>query len=85
MGGPTGSANRGRFGFNEEPQPLEYYTQHRSVIIGSPDMVREQNDEYRAYAAINNIVSCFNFGGQPQEQVRTPMQLFADKVMPRFK
>ncbi|MGE0059180.1 MAG: LLM class flavin-dependent oxidoreductase [Dehalococcoidia bacterium] len=79
------SANRGMFGFNKEPQPFEYYTNHRSVIIGAPEMVRDQIEEYRAYTGINNIVCWFNCGSQPQEQVRASMQLFADKVMPHFK
>jgi hypothetical protein len=31
------------------------------------------------------VVCWFNCGGQPHEQVRRSMTLFADKVMPRFK
>ena len=79
------SANRGMFGFNKEPQPYEYYLQHRSVILGTPEAVADQIEEYRQYTGINNIVCWFNCGGQPHDQVRRSMELFADKVMPRFK
>jgi alkanesulfonate monooxygenase SsuD/methylene tetrahydromethanopterin reductase-like flavin-dependent oxidoreductase (luciferase family) len=78
------SANRGMFGFNREPQPYDYYLQHRSVMLGTPEAVADQIEEYRAYTGIENIVCWFNCGGQPHEQVRRSMQLFAGKVMPRF-
>ena len=79
------SANRGMFGFNKEPQPYDYYLQHRSVMLGTPEAVADQIEEYREYTGIQNIVCWFNCGGQPHEQVRRSMQLFAEKVMPRLK
>lgn len=79
------SANRGMFGFNKEPQPYDYYLNHRSVMLGTPEQVGDQIEAYRAHTGINNIVCWFNCGGQPHEQVRRSMQLFAEKVMPRFK
>jgi alkanesulfonate monooxygenase SsuD/methylene tetrahydromethanopterin reductase-like flavin-dependent oxidoreductase (luciferase family) len=79
------SANRGMFGFNREPQPYDYYLKHRSVMLGTPEAVADQMAEYRQYTGINNIVCWFNCGGQPHEQVRRSMTMFADKVMPRFK
>jgi alkanesulfonate monooxygenase SsuD/methylene tetrahydromethanopterin reductase-like flavin-dependent oxidoreductase (luciferase family) len=79
------SANRGMFGFNKEPQPYDYYLNHRSVMLGTPEHVADQIEEYRAYTGINNIVCWFNCGGQPHDQVRRSMELFAAGVMPRFK
>ncbi len=79
------SANRGMFGFNREPQPYDYYLQHRSVMLGTPEAVAEQIAEYREYTGIPNIVCWFNCGGQPHDQVRRSMELFAAKVMPRLK
>jgi alkanesulfonate monooxygenase SsuD/methylene tetrahydromethanopterin reductase-like flavin-dependent oxidoreductase (luciferase family) len=79
------SANRGMFGFNKEPQPYEYYLNHRSTILGTPAEVTEQIEEYRAYTGIENIICWFNCGGQPHEQVRRSMQLFSAKVMPKLR
>ena len=79
------SANRGMFGFNKEPQPYDYYTNHRSVILGTHDEVSQQIEEYRAYTGVNNIVCWFNCGGQPRDQVRRSMETFAAHVMPRFQ
>jgi alkanesulfonate monooxygenase SsuD/methylene tetrahydromethanopterin reductase-like flavin-dependent oxidoreductase (luciferase family) len=79
------SANRGMFGFNREPQPYDYYLNHRSVILGTAEEVSDQIAEYSEYTGVNNVICWFNCGGQPQDQVRRSMQTFADKVMPRFK
>ena len=79
------SANRGMFGFNREPQPYDYYLNHRSTILGTAEQVGDQIDEYRAYTGINNIVCWFNCGGQPHEQVHRSMEQFAERVMPRFQ
>jgi alkanesulfonate monooxygenase SsuD/methylene tetrahydromethanopterin reductase-like flavin-dependent oxidoreductase (luciferase family) len=78
------SANRGMFGFNKEPQPYDYYLNHRSTILGTPEQVSDQIAEYAEYTGVPNIVAWFNCGGQPQEQVKRSMQLFSSKVMPRF-
>ena len=36
------SANRGMFGFNEEPQPYDYYLQHRSSSSAPPEEVSDR-------------------------------------------
>ncbi len=79
------SANRGMFGFNIEPQPYDYYLNHRSVILGTAEQVADQMEQYRDYTGINNIVCWFNCGGQPHGQVRRSMESFAEKVTPRFR
>ena len=78
-------ANRGMFGYSREAQPYDYYLQHRSTILGTPEQVADQIEEYRAYTGVNNIICWFNCGGQPREQVRRSMESFAGKVMPRFQ
>jgi alkanesulfonate monooxygenase SsuD/methylene tetrahydromethanopterin reductase-like flavin-dependent oxidoreductase (luciferase family) len=78
-------ANRGMFGYSREAQPYEYYLNHRSTILGAPDQVAEQIADYRAYTGVNNIICWFNCGGQPHQQVRRAMELFAAKVMPQFQ
>lgn len=77
--------NRQMFGFRREPQPYEYYLHHRNVILGSPEKVVDTIGEFREYTGVNNIVCWFNCGGQPREQVRRSMEMFAEKVMPHFK
>ncbi len=79
------SANRGMFGFNKEPQPYDYYLNHRSVILGTASQVTDQINEYREYTGINGIVCWFNCGGQPQAQVRRAMEEFSSKVMPAIR
>jgi alkanesulfonate monooxygenase SsuD/methylene tetrahydromethanopterin reductase-like flavin-dependent oxidoreductase (luciferase family) len=79
------SANRGMFGFNKEPQPYDYYLNHRSVILGTAEEVSDQIAEYTEYTGVGNVICWFNCGGQPQDQVRRSMETFAEKVMPRFK
>jgi alkanesulfonate monooxygenase SsuD/methylene tetrahydromethanopterin reductase-like flavin-dependent oxidoreductase (luciferase family) len=54
-------------------------------MLGTPESVSDQIAEYREYTGIDNIICWFNCGGQPHEQVRRSMELFAGKVMPRFK
>jgi len=77
--------NRQMFGFRREPQPFEYYLHHRSVMLGSAAKLSDEIAEYREYTGVNNIIAWFNCGGQPRDQVRRSMELFAEKVMPRFK
>ncbi len=77
--------NREMYGFGGDPQPYEYYLQHRSVMLGEPEKVADEIAAYREYTGINNMITWFNCGGQPHEQVVNSMRLFADKVMPRFK
>ena len=77
--------NRGMFGFSHQPQPYDYYLQHRSTMLGTPDQVADQIAEYREYTGVNNIICWFNCGGQPHQQVRRAMELFAAKVMPRLQ
>jgi alkanesulfonate monooxygenase SsuD/methylene tetrahydromethanopterin reductase-like flavin-dependent oxidoreductase (luciferase family) len=77
--------NREMYGFGGEPQPYEFYLDHPSVILGTPDEVRERIAAWRDYTGINNLICWFNCGGQPRDQVRSSMELFSSEVMPHFK
>lgn len=78
------SSNRGMFGFNVEPQPYEYYLNHRSVMLGTAQEVLDQIQEYKEYTGIPGIVCWFNCGGQPHDSVRRTMDAFSSKVMPKL-
>lgn len=78
------SSNRGMFGFNIEPQPYDYYLNHRSVMLGTAEEVLDQIQEYREYTGIPGIVCWFNCGGQPHQQVRRAMEAFSSSVMPKL-
>lgn len=77
--------NREMYGFGGDPQPYEFYLDHPSVILGTPDEVAGRIQAYREYTGVNNLICWFNCGGQPRDQVRSSMELFAQNVMPRFK
>jgi alkanesulfonate monooxygenase SsuD/methylene tetrahydromethanopterin reductase-like flavin-dependent oxidoreductase (luciferase family) len=77
--------NRTMFGFSREPQPYEYYLQHRSVLVGSPGRILEDLQEYSEFTGIKNVICWFNCGGQPQQQVMEAMTGFASEVMPRLR
>ncbi|MGD9713637.1 MAG: LLM class flavin-dependent oxidoreductase [Thermomicrobiales bacterium] len=76
--------NRVMFGFAREPKPYEYYLSHRSVIVGSPEQVLADLQEYREYTGIQNVITWFNCGGQPQGQVIDVLQAFASEIMPKL-
>ncbi|MSQ10372.1 MAG: LLM class flavin-dependent oxidoreductase [Dehalococcoidia bacterium] len=78
------SSNRGMFGFNVEPQPYDYYLNHRSVMLGTAQEVLDQIQEYKEYTGIPGIVCWFNCGGQPHDRVRRTMDAFSSKVMPKL-
>jgi alkanesulfonate monooxygenase SsuD/methylene tetrahydromethanopterin reductase-like flavin-dependent oxidoreductase (luciferase family) len=77
-------ANRGSFGFQVEHKPYSYYVEHRSVLLGSPEKLIEDLQDYRKYTGMSGVVGWFDAGGQPQEQVLRSMRLFAHHVVPQI-
>jgi alkanesulfonate monooxygenase SsuD/methylene tetrahydromethanopterin reductase-like flavin-dependent oxidoreductase (luciferase family) len=55
-----------------------------TVLFGSPerivDQVREMED-----LGVGELLCWMNFGGLPQDRVKSSMRLFAEKVMPHFR
>ena len=52
-------------------------------LSGTPDMVIEQVEKFRAQG-INHIFGWFGFPGMPHDKVMRSIDLFATKVMPAF-
>ncbi len=77
-------SNRAMFGFARESKDYEYYLEHGALVVGSPEKVVEDLKEYSARTGINNVISWFSIGGQPQAQVLRGMQLFSEQVMPKL-
>jgi alkanesulfonate monooxygenase SsuD/methylene tetrahydromethanopterin reductase-like flavin-dependent oxidoreductase (luciferase family) len=77
-------ANRSMFGFAHEQQNYEYYLAHGSVVLGSPDKVVEDMHEYRERTGINKVICWFNVGSQPNAQVLSALELFANDVRPHL-
>lgn len=79
--------SRGIAGYSSESvqtYDYDYFVTKKNAIIGSPDMVIEEIEQFRQKTGLNHMVCYFNVGGQPQQQVLRSMRLFADKVMPQF-
>jgi len=74
--------NRAMFQFSAEKQPYEYFIRHPAVMVGSVDEVGEKLAAYREATGVQNLISWFNVGGQPHQQVLDSLQLFGESVMP---
>ncbi|OYO00213.1 LLM class flavin-dependent oxidoreductase [Enemella evansiae] len=55
----------------------------KAMLVGSPDTIAAQIDQYAA-AGIGHMSFVFLFGQLPVDAGRRSLQLFIDKVMPRF-
>jgi alkanesulfonate monooxygenase SsuD/methylene tetrahydromethanopterin reductase-like flavin-dependent oxidoreductase (luciferase family) len=55
-----------------------------TVAFGSPDTVAAKIEEMRRIG-VGEVMCWMNFGGLPQEKIRSSMELFAREVMPRFR
>jgi alkanesulfonate monooxygenase SsuD/methylene tetrahydromethanopterin reductase-like flavin-dependent oxidoreductase (luciferase family) len=54
------------------------------ALIGSPDEVIQQIDIVRTWYGEHEATVQFNFGNMPFERSRHSLELFAERVMPRF-
>lgn len=77
--------NRTMFGFPNENRDYEWFLDHRSLLLGSPEKVRDDLLEYREYTGIQNVAAWFNCGGQPHPQVLQSLNVFAEQVMPALR
>lgn len=77
--------NRTMFGFPNENRDYEWFLDHRSLLLGSPEKVRNDLLEYREYTGMQNIAAWFNCGGQPHQQVLQSLNDFAEHVMPALR
>jgi alkanesulfonate monooxygenase SsuD/methylene tetrahydromethanopterin reductase-like flavin-dependent oxidoreductase (luciferase family) len=74
--------NRSMFGFAREPKPYEYFVEHQSVLLGSPEKMAADLADYCDRSGINNVICWFNMGGQPHQQVLGALEIFRDTVIP---
>jgi alkanesulfonate monooxygenase SsuD/methylene tetrahydromethanopterin reductase-like flavin-dependent oxidoreductase (luciferase family) len=75
-------ANRLMFGFPVEPRPYEWYVDHSSVSLGSPEKVAGDLADYAEQTGMPNVLAWFNVGHQPHGQVEASMRRFAEEVIP---
>jgi alkanesulfonate monooxygenase SsuD/methylene tetrahydromethanopterin reductase-like flavin-dependent oxidoreductase (luciferase family) len=52
------------------------------MIFGGPETCAAKIAELNEKAGINNLICWMNFGGLPQEMVKSSMELFASEVIP---
>ena len=55
------------------------------IVAGSPDSVAEQMEKVIDTLKVGHLVCLLHFGDMPNELCRYSTQMFADKVMPKFK
>jgi alkanesulfonate monooxygenase SsuD/methylene tetrahydromethanopterin reductase-like flavin-dependent oxidoreductase (luciferase family) len=55
----------------------------KAMLVGSPDTIAAKIDEYAA-AGLEHMSFVFLFGQMPTDQGRRSLELFIDKVMPRY-
>jgi alkanesulfonate monooxygenase SsuD/methylene tetrahydromethanopterin reductase-like flavin-dependent oxidoreductase (luciferase family) len=56
-----------------------------TVIVGSPQTVREQIERVRDATGVNRLVTMLQFGVLPDHLTRRNMEMFASEVMPRLR
>lgn len=64
-------------------QSFDFFTE--SALVGTPDDVISQIEEYRAHSRLTDLVCSMALPGMPPSQIRTAMELFAKEVIPNFR
>ena len=55
------------------------------VVVGSPETVRQQLEDYATRVGFGVLVANFSVGNVPSELTRRSMTLFATEVMPQLR
>jgi len=55
------------------------------VLVGTPDDVTAQIEEYRTCSRLTDLVCGMALPGMPPDQIRSGMELFAREVIPHFR
>lgn len=61
------------------------FLEPRTLLVGSPDNVAEKIHELQEVCHLNNLIIAYAHGGLSQKKTLKNLELFATKVMPRFK
>jgi alkanesulfonate monooxygenase SsuD/methylene tetrahydromethanopterin reductase-like flavin-dependent oxidoreductase (luciferase family) len=56
-----------------------------TVVVGSPNTVRDELSRLREQTGANNLVTMLQFGVLPDDLTRRNMELFVSEVMPHLK
>lgn len=77
-------SNRAKVGLGREQFTYREYIDKKAILLGSPERVAEELADYHSHTGIGGLLSWFDAGSQPQEQVLNGMRLFAEKVRPQL-
>jgi alkanesulfonate monooxygenase SsuD/methylene tetrahydromethanopterin reductase-like flavin-dependent oxidoreductase (luciferase family) len=64
---------------------LDAALRHETILVGSPERVRDQVARLLDTTGANYVICCFAWGDLTQEQSRRSLRLFAERVMPAFR
>ncbi len=55
------------------------------ALVGTPQDVIDQIEEYRARSRLTHLVCAMALPGMATDQIRSGMELFAQEVIPHFR
>ena len=64
---------------------LDAALRHETILVGSPERVRDQIARLLESTGANYVIGCFAWGDLTQEQSLRSLRLFAEQVMPAFQ
>lgn len=64
---------------------LEAALRHETILVGSPERVRDQVARLVDATGANYVIGCFAWGDLTPEQSLRSLRLFAEQVMPAFQ
>lgn len=64
---------------------FDFFQKYEMLFIGSPDFVAERIDKFRSELNCQHVTLWPNPGFVPYEKVRRGIELFAERVIPRFE
>ena len=64
-------------------QSMDFFGE--DMLVGTPHDVIEKIEAYRSRSRLTHLVSGMALPGMPLHQIRSGMELFADKVIPHFR
>ena len=76
---------RKSLGSRPRNQTIDELIDSGTVVVGSPQTVRENIGKMRDATGLGNMVSMLEFGVLPDGLTRQNMELFASEVMPHFR
>ena len=68
-----------------KPQSIEDLIEAGTVIVGSPETVRQRLAEYQDLAGFNTSLTKTQFGTLPADMTRANMDAIAEEVLPYFR